>query len=144
MISIERSKEVRIKRANTDWWINEKAIVGENGLNYIVYVTDTGEIHIKEFDAKCSKTPSRDVCLCRMNCTYADEHNAPSLCILKNGKLMVTYTGHAQNHTLKFRITEKPYDILSFGNEHTLKYDSNVTYAQVFENVKRNEIWLFA
>ena len=40
MISIERSKEVRIKRANTDWWINQKAIVGENGLNYIVYVTE--------------------------------------------------------------------------------------------------------
>ena len=144
MISIERSKEVRIKRANTDWWINEKAVVGANGLNYIVYVTDMGEIHIKEFDAKCSRTPSRDVCLCRMNCTYADEHNAPSLCILENGKIMVTYTGHAQNHTLRFRITENPYDIMSFGGEHILTYDSNVTYAQVFENVKRKEIWLFA
>lgn len=144
MISADRSREVRIKRANTDWWINEKAIVGENGLTYIVYVTDMGEIHIKEFDAKCSRALSRDVCLCRMNCTYADEHNAPSLCILENGKIMVTYTGHAQNHTLKFRITEKPYDIMSFGREHVLKYDSNVTYAQVFENVKRKEIWLFA
>lgn len=144
MISIDRSKEVRIKRANTDWWINEKAIVGANGLTYIVYVTDMGEIHIKEFDAKCSKSISRDVCLCRMNCTYADEHNAPSLCILENGKIMVAYTGHAQNHTLKFRITERPYDIMSFGSEHTLTYDSNVTYAQVFENVKRKEIWLFA
>ena len=52
MIFMDRAKEVRIKRANTDWWINEKAIAAANGLTYIVYVTDMGEIHIKEFDAK--------------------------------------------------------------------------------------------
>ena len=144
MIFMDRAKEVRIKRANTDWWINEKAIAAANGLTYIVYVTDMGEIHIKEFDAKCSRTQSRDVRICRMNCTYADEHNAPSLCILENGRIMVTYTGHAQTHTLNYRITEKPYDIMSFGKEHTLTYESNVTYAQVFENTKKNEIWMFA
>lgn len=144
MIFMDRVKEVRIKRANTDWWINEKAIVAANGLTYIAYVTDMGEIHVKELDAKCSRTPSRDVRICRMNCTYADEHNAPSLCILENGRIMVTYTGHAQTHTLNYRITEKPYDIMSFGREHTLKYENNVTYAQVFENTKRQEIWLFA
>ena len=55
MISIEKSKELRIKRANTDWWINETAIVGANGLTYIAYMTDTGEIHLKELDAKCSR-----------------------------------------------------------------------------------------
>ena len=144
MIFMDRAREVRIKRANTDWWINEKAIVAANGLTYIAYVTDMGEIHIKELDAKCSRTPSRDICLCRMNCTYSDEHNAPSLCILENGRIMVTYTGHAQTHTLSYRITEKPYDIMSFGKEHSLIYENNVTYAQVFENTKRREIWMFA
>ena len=146
MINTDKTKEVRIKRANTDWWINEKAITAANGLTYIAYVTDMGEIHVKEFDAKCSRTPSRDVCIRRLNCSYADEHNAPSLCILNSGRIMVTYTGHAQIHSLSYRITEKPYDIMSFGKEHTLKYDSvgNVTYAQVFENTKRNEIWLFS
>lgn len=28
MISMERSREIRIKRANTNWWIHEKAMVG--------------------------------------------------------------------------------------------------------------------
>lgn len=144
MFLIDRAREVRIKRANTDWWINEKAIVASNGLTYIAYVTDMGEIHVKEFDAKCSRTPSRDVRLCRMNCTYADEHNAPSLCILENGRIMVTYTGHAQTHTLNYRITERPYDIMSFGKEYCITYENNVTYAQVFENTKRHEIWMFA
>ncbi|MBP3362127.1 MAG: BNR-4 repeat-containing protein [Clostridia bacterium] len=144
MILTDRAKEVRIKRANTDWWINEKAVVGANGLTYIAYVTDMGEIHVKELDAKCSRALSHDVRVCRMNCTYADEHNAPSLCILENGRIMVTYTGHAQTHTLSYRITEKPYDITSFGKEHVLTYENNVTYAQVFENTKRHEIWMFA
>lgn len=144
MIQLDRSKEVRIKRANTDWWINEKAIVGANGMTYIAYVTDMGEIHVKEYDAKCSKAISRDVRICNMNCNYGDEHNAPSLCILENGKLMVAYTGHAVTNTLKYRITEKPYDIFSFGPEITLNYKKSVTYAQLFENTEKNEIWLFA
>ena len=38
----------RIRRANTDWWINEKAIVADNGKTYIVYCTDVGEVHIRE------------------------------------------------------------------------------------------------
>ena len=143
MISKERSKEVRIKRANTDWWIHEKAMVGANGLTYIAYVTDMGEVHVKEFDAKCSRTPSRDVRLCRLNCNYSDEHNAPSMCILENGKILIVYTGHATTHALKYRITERPYDIFSFGPEQTLPYAESVTYAQVSENVSRGEIWLF-
>ena len=35
MIDLHRSKEIQIKRANTDWWIHEKAIVAENGKTYI-------------------------------------------------------------------------------------------------------------
>jgi len=143
MINIDRSHEVRIKRANTDWWIHEQSMVGANGMTYIAYYTDMGEIHIKEIDAKCSRTLSRDYCLCRLNCNYADEHNAPSLCVLENGKIIVAYTGHAQNNTLKYRITERPYDISSFGPEHTLKYKNSVTYVQLSENTTKNELWLF-
>ncbi len=143
MISIERSREVRIKRANTDWWINEKAVVGLNGLTYIAYCTDMGEIHVKEFDAKCSRTPSRDVTLCRLNCNYADEHNAPSLCVMEDGRIAVAYTGHGSTHTLTFRVTERPCDIMSFGRPLVLHYQNSVTYAQLFENTARGELWLF-
>lgn len=144
MIAMDRVKEKRIKRANTDWWINEKSMVGTNSMTYIAYMTDMGELHVKEIDAKCSQNISRDVCICRLNCNYADEHNAPALCILENGKILVAYTGHAKNHALFYRITEKPYDITSFGTEQTLPYDGWVTYAQLSENTKRNEIWLFS
>ena len=127
MINLENSRELRIKRANTDWWINEKAIVGENGKTYIAYMTDMGEIHLKELDAKCNRAPSRDITLRRLNCNYADEHNSPSLCILQDGRMIVAYTGHAATATLTYRITERPYDIFSFGPEIVLEYDSSVT-----------------
>ena len=107
MIDFTKAKELRIKRANTDWWINEKAVVAANGLTYIAYVTDMGEIHIKELDAKCSKTPSRDFRLCKLNYNYADEHNAPSLCVLESGKIIVGYTGHNME-ALRYRVTERP------------------------------------
>lgn len=142
MIDFTKAKELRIKRANTDWWINEKAIVAANGLTYIAYVTDMGEIHIKELDAKCSKTPSRDFRLCKLNYNYADEHNAPSLCVLESGKIIVGYTGH-NVEALRYRVTERPYDIFSFGKEKVLPYDGTVTYVQLFENSLRNELWLF-
>ena len=143
MIITERALERRIKRANTDWWINEKSIVGTNGKTYIAYFNDMGEIHVKEIDAKCSHALSQDVCLCRLNGSYADEHNSPSICILDNGHIIVAYTAHAANNTLKYRITEKPFDLLSFGPEKVLYYEHSVTYAQLFENIRRHEIWLF-
>lgn len=144
MIDLTRAKECRIKRANTDWWIHEQSMVGNNGMTYIVYCTDMGEIHIKEFDAKCSRSPSRDVCLCRLNCNYADEHNAPSVCVMENGAIVVAYTGHGTGHALYYRVTERPYDILSFGPVQKLEYSEAVTYAQLFENTTRGELWLFA
>lgn len=144
MIDLERAKTCKIKRANTDWWINEKAVVAQNGKTYIGYVTDVGEIHIKEFDAKCSKAESRDVCLCRLNADYSDEHNAPSVCVLHDGRILVTYTGHGTHPVLRYRRTEKPFDIYSFGEEKELCYQGGVTYVQLFENTKRNEIWLFS
>ncbi len=143
MIISERAVERRIKRANTDWWINEKAVVGTNGKTYIAYFNDMGEIHVKELDAKCSRALSRDVCLCRLNGSYADEHNAPSICVLENGRIVVAYTAHSATNTLRFRITDRPYDLSSFGPERTLTYQHTVTYAQLFENAKRRELWLF-
>ena len=122
MIDTTRSRELRIKRANTDWWIHEPAMVGNNGKTYIAYSTDMGEIHVKELDAKCSREISRDVCLCRINCNYADEHNSPSLCVMENGTIIVAYTGHAQDPAMRYRITQRPYDITSFGPEHVLHY----------------------
>lgn len=143
MIDKERSVLCKIKRANTDWWINEKAIVGANGKTYIAYYTDMGEIHVKEWDAKCSRALSRDVRLCTLNQNYADEHNAPSLCITESGRIIVMYTGHADNGYIKYRITARPYDIESFGGEITLHYEGRVTYAQLFENKHLGQIWLF-
>lgn len=143
MIITGRAVERRIKRANTDWWINEKSIVGANGKTYIAYFNDIGEIHVKEIDAKCSHAISQDVCLCRLNGHYSDEHNSPSICILDNGRIMVAYTAHAANGALKYRITNRPFDLLSFGPEKVLNYAGSVTYAQLFENIKRHEIWLF-
>lgn len=143
MIDFERATLRKIKRANTDWWINEKAIVGANGKTYIAYYTDMGEIHVKEMDAKCSRALSHDVRLCTLNQNYADEHNAPSICVLQSGKIIVMYTGHGDNGYIKYRITERPYDIYSFGEEITLSYEGKVTYAQVFENTHLNQIWLF-
>ena len=143
MINIEKSKEIRIKRGNTDWWIHEQSMVGNNGKTYIGYCTDMGEIHIKEIDAKCSRAESRDVCLCRLNCNYADEHNAPSVCVMEDGTIMVSYTGHAGTNELHYRITKRPYDIFSFGEEKVLPYNATVTYAQVSENITRKELWFF-
>lgn len=34
MINIERCKEIRVKRGNTDWWIHEQDMVGNNGMTY--------------------------------------------------------------------------------------------------------------
>ena len=143
MINTDRVQMKRIKRANTEWWINERAVVGDNGMTYIAYMNDMGEIHVKELDAKCSKTPSRDFRLAKLNFNYADEHNASSICILESGKIIVAYTGHACGGKLTYRITERPYDIFSFSAPRTIEYGEDVSYAQISENTETGEIWLF-
>lgn len=143
MLDMERTKEIRIKRGNTDWWIHEQAMVGNNGKTYIAYYTDMGEIHVKEIDAKCSRAPSKDVCLCRLNCAYADEHNAPSICVMEDGTIVVMYTGHGANNQVCYRVTKNAYDIFSFGEEKCLPYQKSVTYAQLSENVTKGELWFF-
>ena len=144
MIDFENATLRKIKRANTEWWINERAVVGENGMTYITYMNDMGEIHIKEFDAKCSKTQSRDFRLAKLNFNYADEHNAASICIMESGKIIVAYTGHACGGKLTYRITERPFDIFSFGAPRTIDYGEDVSYAQISENTERGELWLFS
>ena len=129
MIDFERNREIRIKRANTDWWIHEQAMVGNNGKTYIAYYTDMGEVHVKEIDAKCSREKSRDVCLSRMNCNYADEHNAPSICVMDDGTIVVVYTGHGTTNDVHYRVTKNPYDIFSFGEEKILPYQASA-YSQ--------------
>ena len=82
MVQSESKRLLRIKRANTEWWVNDRAVVADNGLTYIAYMTDMGEIHLKEMDAKCSRTPSHDVRLSKLNFNYADEHNARCFAIV--------------------------------------------------------------
>ena len=143
LLDAERKILKKIKRANTDWWINEKAIVADNGKTYIVYCTDMGEIHIRESDNLFKNNIGKDFCLTRLNCNYSDEHNSPSLCILSDGNMIVSYAGHNSEGALRYRITETPYDIYSFGEEKSLVYGGSVTYAQMFEMKTLNEIWLF-
>lgn len=138
----EKTVIKKIKRANTDWWIRERAVVGDNGMTYMVFCTDTGEIHIAEADFRAPRRAVRNYCLSRLNHDYADEHNSPSLCILPDGRLVVAYAGHAA-HGLSMRISERPFDIYSFAPEKSLDFDGSVTYAQMFFNTARVELWLF-
>ena len=73
-----------------------------------------------------------------MEASYEETSCTAIFCMaLENGKIIVMYTGHAAMPVLRYRITEKPYDIYSFGSEHTLEYDGDITYAQIFENTKK-------
>ncbi|MBO7377154.1 MAG: BNR-4 repeat-containing protein [Clostridia bacterium] len=134
----------RIRRANTDWWINEKAAVGPDGRTYIVYITDTGEIHIRQIDTVNPGAVSRDFRLALINSSYSDEHDAPSMLILPDGRITVAYTGHGKQNVIRYRVTREPFDIYSFGPEKTLDYgEHRVTYAQISFNEKLGQIWLF-
>ena len=43
MIDIENSKLCKIKRANTDWWINERAVVADNGKTCVTRIMEDDE-----------------------------------------------------------------------------------------------------
>jgi len=60
-----------------------------------------------------------------------DDHNAPSITRLANGKLLAVYTRHAQDHLVRYRISSEPDSIASWGPEHGI-HSNWVTYSQAW------------
>lgn len=61
-----------------------------------------------------------------------DDHNSPAIAILDTGRIVVFYTQHNNDNIIRYRISDHPYDVSSFGSEKTFATNQNITYIQVY------------
>jgi len=62
----------------------------------------------------------------------ADDHDAPALLVLPDGRLLAVYARHGTDKWIRYRITDKPDDPLAWGPEQHIERPAGVTYSNVF------------
>lgn len=118
------------------WWVYPLSVY-ENYSTFFGTISDTGVVHLNSFDHVTRKFDRTEVYQ-----SEVDDHNAPSVNILKDGRIAVIYARHGKEKQVRFRITEKPYDIHTLGAEKTIETSTVISYVQSYVD-DNNRIHIF-
>lgn len=75
-----------------------------------------------------------------------DDHDAPSLLVLPDGRYLAMYTRHARDHLMRWRVSTGPGDLDVWAPEQLLKVDDpdTVTYTNTFTlSAEANRVYNF-
>ena len=126
------------------WFADPRAIYnkGEKELTYVSYLTSTGNVIISAYD-HATKVVTETTIRESLN---INDHANPSLLILPDNKIMIFYSMHNDEQSVKYRISENPEDITSWGEEQHIYVPAGETYT--YPNVamlsdESNRIYVF-
>ena len=110
------------------WWTNALALrhVGSKDQTYLSYVNEFGQMSLASYNHETGAfayTTLADY--------ERDDHNSAALTVLPNNKILAVYARHSKDHVIRWRISDKPEDITSFGPEQTMNSAGSVTYIQL-------------
>ncbi|MBE7066758.1 MAG: hypothetical protein E7385_04310 [Ruminococcaceae bacterium] len=110
------------------WWTNALAFryKGQKNQTYLSYVNEEGQMSLASFDhdkAEFNYSNLADF--------EKDDHNSAALTILPNGKILAVYARHSADKFIRWRISNEPEDITSFGEEQRITSGGTVTYIQL-------------
>jgi 5-hydroxyisourate hydrolase-like protein (transthyretin family) len=113
------------------WFQDPRAIhhVGLHDRTYVGYVTTKGDIDVLALDDPTG-TVYQTVLHPRL---VADDHAAPGLEVLPDGRIAVFYAGHV-GATMYYRVSTNPEDVSSFGPELTVPVNVNGPYGYTYAN----------
>jgi len=113
------------------WFQDPRAIhyVGVHDRTYVGYVTTTGDIDVLALD-----DPTGTVYQTVLHpALVADDHAAPGLEVLPDGRIAVFYAGHVGN-AMYYRVSTNPEDVTSFGPEQTVPVNVLGPYGYTYAN----------
>lgn len=115
------------------WFADPRALrhVSKDGSidkTYIGYIDIHGSIKATQID---KKTNRRDDVLIR-SWFQPDDHNNPTFLILPDERVMVFYSRHTDEPCFYYRVTSKPGDLTTLGDEKIIKTKNNTTYPSPF------------
>ena len=113
------------------WFQDPRAVhyVGAHDRTYVGYVTTKGDIDVVALDNPTGEV-TQSVLHPRL---VADDHAAPGLEVLPDGRIAVFYAGHVGN-TMFYRVSTNPEDVTSFGPEQTVPVNVTGPYGYTYAN----------
>ncbi len=113
------------------WFQDPRAVhyVGIHDRTYVGYVTSTGDIDVISQDASTA-TLTHTTLHPRLQ---ADDHAAPGLVVLGDGRIAVFYTPHTGT-TMYYRISVNREDISTFGPELTVPTNTGTAVGYTYAN----------
>ena len=115
------------------WFADPRALHYENeagtiNATYIGYIDNHGNIKAMQVDFKTNTTSEVLV----RSWFQPDDHDNPSFLVLPDERVMIIYSRHTDEACFYYRISRKPGDITSLGEEKRLATANNTTYPNPF------------
>ncbi len=120
------------------WFADPRAIHYKNAdgtidAAYIGYIDVHGAIKASQvrFDKNVAEGGHQEDVLVRSR-FQPDDHNNPTFLVLPDERIMIFYARHTDDPRFYYRVSTKPGDITSLGDEHEIKVANNTTYPSPF------------
>ncbi|MBR6202644.1 MAG: BNR-4 repeat-containing protein [Bacteroidaceae bacterium] len=115
------------------WFADPRALHYENAsgtinATYIGYIDVHGNVKATQYDWLTKR--KTDVLI--RSYFQPDDHNNPTFVVLPDERVMIFYTRHTDEAKIWYRISTKPCDISSLGEEKYLTTANNTTYPSPF------------
>jgi hypothetical protein len=98
-----------------------------------------GDVDVVSYDMTTRRT-QRFTLRCKLQ---EDDHDSASLLILPNGRYMASYSKHASDNCLRYRISAKPGDISAWQPEEIFFTADGTTYSNLFYLSKTHTMFDF-
>ena len=115
------------------WFADPRALhyaneAGTINNTYIGYIDVHGNVKATQYDWLAKK--KTDVLV--RSCFQPDDHNNPTFVVLPDERVMIFYTRHTDEPCIWYRVSLKPGDITTLGDEKRLATSANTTYPSPF------------
>lgn len=125
----EYSGELVAQEGAWCWFADPRALHYEsedNTINatYIGYIDNHGSIKATQIDWKTNTT--NEVLI--RSWFQPDDHDNPAFLVLPDKRIMIIYSRHTDEAAFYYRISKRPGDITSLGDEKRLATSANTTY----------------
>ena len=115
------------------WFADPRALHYENesgsiNASYLGYIDVHGNIKATQMDFRNGK---RNEVLVR-SYFQPDDHNNPSFLVLPDERILIIYSRHTDEAAFYYRVSKKPGDITSLGEEKKITTSHNTTYPSPF------------
>ena len=115
------------------WFADPRATHYENkaqniNMSYLGYIDIHGNIKAMQYDF----VNRRQTEVLVRSYFQPDDHNNPTFLVLPDGRVMVFYSRHTDEPCFYYRVSKKPGDITSLGEEKIIKTKNNTTYPSPF------------